>query len=464
MTETDGAKGAAVGPGRTHLTVPSLGWHVKGSIWVADRRAQQYLLVNQESGAWAAADYAGIALLQLESNADALPLPLKRLLDPPRPVAAPRRDWLTLIYKLTDKCNYRCTYCYDRSVARPKNAQRRNTAIRQMLDRTLPERPVSLLFHGGEPMLEFDEIRELVIAYRRYSPHRLRFSLQTNLSHMTQAKLDFLVEHNIGISVSLDGHDPDLNRLRMAEQRPDPYQLLKRKLEILRGLRADGMGLLVTVGQHNVERLCDALLAFQDDGFRSVSFSFMQDVGEGADCASPGALTAAIVAITRAIADGKIDALGCMTLIQWIMRIIRGRSGYVCLGSPCGAGRSVSTVLADGDVGPCDSIFSKDFFHQDVDHYAWALEADPHMRALLDRNVRSLPSCSTCDVRAHCNGTCPGSAVLENSGIQSVDSRECAFYYDMIRELLWILCEAGPGARVVDYCERHLTKRQANGS
>jgi uncharacterized protein len=442
--------------------MPSLGWRVSGSVYVADRRGDDYLLVNRESGAWAACDHAGLVLLQAEPNIDALPAALRRILAPASPADAPKRDgWLTLIYKLTDTCNYRCTYCYDRAVARPKDATRRNASVRAMLDRTLPERPVSLLFHGGEPLLEFEEIRELILAYRQYTPHRLRFSLQTNLSRMTQSKLDFLLEHNCGISVSLDGHDSELNRLRMVGRRPDPYQLLKRKLETLHGLRSDGLGLLVTVGKHNVEQLCEAVLAFQDDGFRSVSFSFMQDVGPEAGCASPTALTAAMLGVTRAIAEDKIEAMGCMTLIQWIMRITRGRSGYVCLGSPCGAGRSVATVLADGDVGPCDSIFSNDFFYPGVEQYAAALEAAPNMRALRERSVHSLPGCSSCDVRPYCNGTCPGSAALETGGIQAVDSRECAFHYAMIRDLLWLLCEPDTGSRVVRYCENHLARRQA---
>jgi uncharacterized protein len=446
--------------------MPSLDWNVCGPVYVADRRAQEYLLVNRESGAWAVSDLAGVAALQANDDRGdvALPGELRWLLRAPPVDEAPARvEPLILIYKLTDKCNYRCSYCYDRTVARPKNAARRSAAVREMLDRTLPERPVMLLFHGGEPLLEFSEIQELVLDYQRFAPSRLLFSLQTNLSRMDQAKLDFLVEHRFGLSVSLDGHDPNLNRLRMVGQRPDPYQLLKEKIRDLRGLRADRLGLLMTVGQHNVGSLTEALLAFQEDGFRSVSFSFMQDVEPGTGCATPAALTAAMVSLTRAIAEKRIDSLACMSLIQWIMRITLGRSGYVCLGSPCGAGRSVATVLADGEVGPCDSIYSNDFFHGDVTRYLQALDTDPHLKALRERSVRTLHPCSTCDVRPHCNGTCPGSAVLENGGVQSVDPHECAFHYEMIRELLWTLCEPEAGPRIIEYCERHLAEKRAYG-
>jgi radical SAM protein with 4Fe4S-binding SPASM domain len=254
-----------------------------------------------------------------------------------------------------------------------------------------------------------------------------------------------------------------LNSLRMVDQRPNPYDLLRKKMRDLQGLRADGLGLLMTVGKHNIGRLTESLLAFQQEGFRSVSFSFMQEVGPFASCATPKDLTAGVMAVVRAIAERKLEALGCMTLIQWIIRLTRGHSGFVCLGSPCGAGRSVATVLSDGDIGPCDSIYSDRFFHRDVDHYMKALDDDPYLQGLRERSVRKMQPCSECDVQAHCNGTCPGSAVLATGGIQSVDPHECAFHYGLIRELLWTLCDPQAGPQLMKYCERHIATRKEYG-
>lgn len=446
--------------------MPSLDWNVNGSIYVADKRDEEYLLINRDTGNWAVSDLAAIFVLAMNGGGaqEQLPHTLRRLWDVPAvPASSAGPEPLVIIYKLTDKCNYRCSYCYDRSVARPKNAERRSAAIRAMLDRTLPERTVRLLFHGGEPLLEFAEIRDLVLDYQQFAPSRLSYSLQTNASRLDQEKLDFLLEHKIGISVSLDGHDSQLNSLRMIDQRPNPYDLLRRKLQELRGLRPDGLGLLVTVGKHNAGRLTESVLAFQAEGFRSVSFSFMQEVGPFAGCATAEELTAAMRSLTRAIVEGKLNALGCMTLIQWIVRLARGRSSFVCLGSPCGAGRSVATVLADGDIGPCDSIYSDRFFHHDVDSYIKALVDDPNLRGLRERNTHKLQPCCDCDVQAHCNGTCPGSAVLATGAVQSVDPHECAFQYSMIRELLWALCDPQAGPQLLSYCDRHMNKRKAYG-
>ena len=70
-----------------------------------------------------------------------------------------------VIYKLTDKCNFSCTYCYDRNFTRKRDAERRNRTVRDYLSRLNTDHPhavVNVLFHGGEPLLEFDEISELL--------------------------------------------------------------------------------------------------------------------------------------------------------------------------------------------------------------------------------------------------------------------------------------------------------------
>lgn len=449
--------------------MPSLDWRVSGDVYVADRRGPDYLLVNRGTGAWAVSNLAGVAQMEIAEARQTLPAELRQVLheNPQWPPALHQQDNdlqpLILIYKLTDKCNYRCTYCYDRSIAKPRNADRRSTAVREFLERTLPIRPVMLLFHGGEPLLEFQEIRQLVLDMQHHPHERLLYSLQTNLSRMDQEKMDFFLEHRFGISVSLDGHTREMNRLRSVQGRPDPYELLKAKIRDLNGLRADRMGLLLTVGTHNVNQLTDALIAFQEDGFKSVSFSFMQEVEPGTECATPEMLAASMVDIARAIVDGRLDSLACMTLVQWVMRIAYGRSGYVCLGSPCGAGSTVATVLANGDIGPCDSIYSDAFYRKSVDDYFEAVANDALFRQLRGRSVRTMEPCSTCDVQAHCNGTCPGSANLTEGGIHTVDPHECAFHYQWIREVLWLLCDPDAGPRLMSYCHRHLAEKKAYG-
>src|SRR5512135_613315 len=117
--------------------MPSLNLNVTGPVYVADQKEEDYLLVNRESGAWAVSDLAGVSILGMggATSVAALPSPLRSLLQSPKAIPPhPHVEPLILVYKLTDKCNYHCSYCYDRILARPKNADRRSAAVRDLLD------------------------------------------------------------------------------------------------------------------------------------------------------------------------------------------------------------------------------------------------------------------------------------------------------------------------------------------
>lgn len=434
--------------------MPTTGWTLGGSLRVADVRAGSYLLIDSDSGAWVVTNESGfkaIAATQL--------FPRQAIGhgsgDPARPGTRPSY----IIYKLTDSCNYRCSYCYDRAFARSKRVEQRNSAIRAVLSHALEGdgEQVHLLFHGGEPLSEFVEIRDVVQSFASYWPHRLQFAVQTNLSLLNQEMLDFLNEYRFGISISVDGITPVANRLRTLGGREDPYELVSRLTLDLRGLRRDQIGLLITVGPHNLTGLPEALLRMQDDGFRSVSFSLMQQAHGGAKAACEEALVSTLEEVLGLIVSGRLNELAVWTLIEWIRQVVHGRSEMVCHGSPCGAGRSLITVFPSGEVGPCDSVFDPRLYADSFESYL--AERASLLSDLLARDTRTLEPCNSCDVRALCNGTCPGSAALANGAVDSVASAECAFLYRWIVQLMWQLGDPARAEPLLRYCAKHVGRR-----
>ena len=448
--------------------MPSIGWSVNESVSVADARDNRFLLVNRDSGAWCASNLHGLQAIS-EPPADKpcrLPLPPSWVWMALQADSSSRdtdADPLFVIYKLTDTCNYNCTYCYDKVFARPKASAARNRTIRKVLSWALEKgRPVNVLFHGGEPLIEFAEIAELVSDYADCKRSQLQFSLQTNASLLTQKIVDFILENEVGMSVSVDGHTAPLNSLRIFRQDEDAYSVLKRKISQLSGLHPNRLGLLVTIGQHNAARIVDALLSFQADGFCSVSFSLMQQVSDLAQGATPMDLVELFVRIARSIASDEINTLAVWTLIEWIRRVSFGASPLVCLGSPCGAGKSLITVYPSGEVGPCDSLFDVDLLFSDVDSYLKGTKTE-RLQTLLDRSTKTMEPCKSCDVAPLCNGTCPGNAILENQSLQSPASLECKFHYQWIRELMWLLSTETLSIPLLRYCQRHLDTRKHIG-
>ncbi len=119
-----------------------------------------------------------------------------------------------LTLSLTEQCNLRCAYCphtVGRVGERPHGDvhMSRGTAIaaiRSLAEADPPPPSPTVSFYGGEPLLRFDLIRELVEDARaRTDWPRLRFIIDTNGTLIDDEVARFVVEHEVSLQISLDG-------------------------------------------------------------------------------------------------------------------------------------------------------------------------------------------------------------------------------------------------------------------
>jgi uncharacterized protein len=139
---------------------------------------------------------------------------------------------LHLIVMPTEKCNFRCTYCYeDFKLGRMKPAVRQ--ALRTYITtQTSTLQSLSLDWFGGEPLLAFDVMAELLPDIKRSceaSGCRLSGHITTNGYYLTREKAEQLLQWDVtSFQVTLDGppeYHNDRRRLhattRAAERRSD---------------------------------------------------------------------------------------------------------------------------------------------------------------------------------------------------------------------------------------------------
>lgn len=119
-------------------------------------------------------------------------------------------------FEVTQTCQLNCKYCIFGS-AYPH--QRRNSSktmnpetARKGLDyiyslvKDRQDRSMSFSFYGGEPLLNFSLIKEIVLLTReRFRGWELSYYITSNLTSLEDHVLDFLVENNFKLNVSLDG-------------------------------------------------------------------------------------------------------------------------------------------------------------------------------------------------------------------------------------------------------------------
>lgn len=124
-----------------------------------------------------------------------------------------------VVFELTERCNLRCDYCYFgrhyvQSVPRGDQDLEFATA-RTFLNylahlvaksRSGGNRPLQVDFYGGEPLIPFSLLQQIVHHARSVLGERIRFSIVTN-GLLLPERWDFLVQNDFDLFISLDGDE-----------------------------------------------------------------------------------------------------------------------------------------------------------------------------------------------------------------------------------------------------------------
>ena len=174
---------------------------------------------------------------------------------------------------LTAGCNLRCSYCYQND----KKARRMKwETLRASADLVLrSERPqVSLLFVGGEPLLEFPLIRQAVeyVEERRQPGKHIQYEIITNGVLVRDEHIDFFVDHDFEVQLSFDGIRPAQDLRGRGT-----FDVLDRLLRRLRTQQpvffAESLTIAITLTVATIPYLADSVDYFLGSGVQDLAIS-----------------------------------------------------------------------------------------------------------------------------------------------------------------------------------------------
>lgn len=166
------------------------------------------------------------------------------------------------IIKIHSRCNLACDYCYlytmaDQSWRRRSPAMSRQTIVqvsRRIAQSVVRHEltDVSVVFHGGEPLLAGIELISFAAAELRSAipPNvSMRMGLQTNGVLLNTDILQALLEHDIKVGISLDGNPVTHDRHRSFRNGRGSYAEVIRAVSLLRSepFRQLFAGILATI-------------------------------------------------------------------------------------------------------------------------------------------------------------------------------------------------------------------------
>ncbi len=124
-----------------------------------------------------------------------------------------RMKFSNLAFIVTDDCNFNCSYCLPK---KEKKYMKRST-IEKAVAFFYPflQEGAYIIFYGGEPLLAFDQIRHAVSLLQekeKSGGKKLKFSITTNGSLVSDEILDFFNAHGFTLLLSFDGQAQEIGR------------------------------------------------------------------------------------------------------------------------------------------------------------------------------------------------------------------------------------------------------------
>jgi len=328
------------------------------------------------------------------------------------------------LFVVTLRCDHSCRYCQVSRVgaSRSQFDMSEETAQRSIdLMFQSPARTLKVEFQGGEPLLNFDLVRFIVerVKNRNQSEQRdVQFVIATNLAPLTDEILEYLNEHSILISTSLDGPEELHNRNR---PRPgnDSHAITIRNIERARDvLGSDRVSAIMTTTKKSLNYPKEIIDEYVLRGFDAIflrpisPYGFAVRTGEALRYETQEFLTFYKTALHHIIELNRsgVNFVEVYAQILLTKMLTPFPTGYVDLQSPAGTGLGAVAYNYDGDVYASDEArmlaamgdhsFRLGNVHNDTFQELFGGQV---MQSLVSGSVlESLPGCSDCAFLPYC--------------------------------------------------------------
>ncbi len=273
------------------------------------------------------------------------------------------------IFVPTLRCNQSCQYCQvtrQNSCATTKFDMSIETMHRSVdLMLANPSHSVTMEFQGGEPLLNFDMVKEGVLYSKQKNASigkHIEYVICTNLILLEDFHLEFFKEHNIQISTSLDGPQflHDRNRPMNGQS---SYSVVTRNIRrVQEALCYDAVNCLMTTTRRSLQYPKEIVDEYINMNMKSI---FVRDLNPYGYAVKTRAtigysseeflnfykkLLAYVLKLNRngiTFSEAYASLVLKKILTPWPI-------GFVDLQSPCGAGFGVALYNYDGNVYASD--------------------------------------------------------------------------------------------------------------
>ncbi len=332
-------------------------------------------------------------------------------------------------------CNLNCAYCFasqgkyhgERAVM---SFEVGKAALDFLMDHSGTRRNLEVDFFGGEPLMNFQVVKDLVAYARSVEKERgknFRFTLTTNGLLIDDDVIEFANKEMSNVVLSLDGRKEIHDKYRVDYAGKGSWERIVPKFQRLVAARGGKNYYMRGTFTHENPDFLEDIKEMLALGFRELSMepvvSAPGDAGELTEEDLPIVLEqyeklAELMQQKRKEGDP-------FTFYHYMIDLTGGPCIYKRI-SGCGSGTEYMAVTPWGDLYPCHQFVGDERFRlgdvwQGVDNTAVQQE-------FADCNVYARKECRDCWARLYCSGGCAANAYHATGSVRGVYEYGCKLF------------------------------------
>ena len=350
-----------------------------------------------------------------------------------------------LCLHIAHDCNLRCRYCFagtgeylgKRSMMSPEVGRK---SIDFLIDNSGSRRNLEVDFFGGEPLMNFETVKEIVRYARsreEASGKNFRFTITTNILLLDKAKRDFINENMHNIVLSIDGRREINDAMR---RRVDGTGCYDRILPLAKTMVEERQGrnyyIRGTFTRNNLD-FGEDVLHLADEGFDQISVEpVVASADSGLDIREEDVPQACMEYEKLAKEYAERRRLGKGFNFFHFMMDMEGGPCAAKRFRGCGSGTEYLAVTPEGGLFPCHQFVGHDEFL--MGSVFEGLNSNPVRGIFISTNIDSKPECRVCWAKFYCSGGCAANAYKFNKDIGIPYKVGCELEKKRIECALWI--------------------------
>jgi len=350
-----------------------------------------------------------------------------------------------LCLHISHDCNLRCKYCFastgdfgrHRSVMSPEVGKK---AIDFLLRESGGRRNLEVDFFGGEPLLNFDTVKEIVNyaleKEKEYNKH-FRFTITTNAVLLNEDHKKFINEHMSNVVLSIDGRPEVNDRMRFRIDGTGTYKdILPKIKDMAESRNQTNYYVRGTFTRENLDFSKD-VIHLADQGFKQISVEPVvaaKDSGYDLREEDLPVLFEEYEKLAYEYVKRQKEGNG-FNFFHFMIDLNQGP----CIAkriTGCGAGHEYLAITPEGDIYPCHQFVG-------MDDFKMGTVMDGKLNTGIQNyfrnsNVYTKKECMQCWARFYCSGGCAANEYQFNGDINVPYKVGCELEKKRVECALWI--------------------------